>query len=84
MPLDQKDLDAISAIVAKQLQPVKEEIVSIKSDVQALKVDVKSIKDDIKVMKEDLNLLARLNQLDDIRKEPRLRKLYSTDDQMEA
>lgn len=63
MPLDQKDLEAISAIVAKQLQPIK---------------------DDIKVMKEDLNLLARLNQLDDIRKEPRLRKLYSTDDQMEA
>lgn len=63
MPLDQKDLDAISAIVAKQLQPIK---------------------DDIKEMKADLNLLSRLNQLDDIRKEPRLRKLYSTDDQQEA
>jgi hypothetical protein len=63
MPLDQKDLEAISAIVAKQLQPIK---------------------DDIKEMKADLNLLSRLNQLDDIRKEPRLRKLYSTDDQQEA
>jgi dsRNA-specific ribonuclease len=63
MSLDQEDLKAISEIVAKHLEPIKE---------------------DIKVMKEDLNLLARLNQLDDIRKEPRLRKLYETDDQREA
>ncbi len=41
------------------------------------------IQKDIAAIKEDVNLLARLNQLDDIRKEPRLRKLY-TDDQQEA
>lgn len=63
MSLDQKDLDAISNIVARQLEPIKE---------------------DIKTMKEDLKILSRLNQLDDIRKEPRLRALYTDDHEKEA
>ncbi len=42
------------------------------------------IQKDISSIKDDVNLLARLNQLDDIRKEPRLRKLYSGGDQHEA
>jgi len=42
------------------------------------------IQKDISAMKDDVNLLARISQLDDIRKEPRLRKLYSDPDQQEA
>ena len=63
MSLDSKDLQSISDIVARHLDPIKE---------------------DIKMMKQDLNLIARLNQLDDIRKEPRLRALYAEEDQREA
>jgi len=41
------------------------------------------IKKDISQIKSDLSLISKLNQIDDIRKEPRLRKLYN-DDQIEA
>ena len=41
------------------------------------------IKKDLAQIKSDLSMIAKLNQLDEIRKEPRLRKLYN-DDQIEA
>jgi prefoldin subunit 5 len=73
MTLTHEDLEAIKTII----QPLQ-------TNLRTLQTDISAIKEDIKAMKSDLNLLARLNQLDDIRKEPRLRKLYSTDDQQEA
>ena len=46
---------------------------------------VQPIKDDLKKIKEDVDLLAGLNQLDEIRKDLRLRKLYvDRDEKSEA
>lgn len=39
------------------------------------------LKDDIKVIKEDLRVLARLNQLDKIRRDATLRILYADEKQ---
>jgi hypothetical protein len=74
MTLTREDLEAIKTVIIEPLQ----------ADLRILQTDINAIREDIREMKSDLNLLARLNQLDDIRKEPRLRKLYSTDDQQEA
>jgi len=48
-----------------------------------LDTKLESIKKDISQVKPYLSLISKLNQIDDIRKEPRLIKLYS-DDQIEA
>jgi len=48
-----------------------------------LDAKLEPIKKDILHIKSDLSLISKLNQIDDIRKEPRLRKLYN-DDQIEA
>lgn len=48
-----------------------------------LDTKLEPIKKDISQIKSDLSLISKLNQIDDIRKEPRLRKLYN-DDQIEA
>jgi hypothetical protein len=77
MPLDQKDLTAITGAIATQLEPIKKDIARIKKDVEQIKAD-------IVFMKEDLSLLAKLNQLDLIRKDARLRNLYEIHSQKEA
>lgn len=46
---------------------------------KALENHLRPIKQDISQMKRDISLLANLNQLDEIRKEPRLRALYNHD-----
>jgi|688.fasta_scaffold03035_28 hypothetical protein len=51
---------------------------------KVLEKQLQSIKTDISQMKADINLLANLNQLDEIRKEPRLRKMYDSKNQIEA
>jgi hypothetical protein len=49
-----------------------------------MREELEAIKLDIKAMKSDLSLLAKINQLDDIRKDSRLRVLYKEDHQEEA
>lgn len=58
-------------------------------DLQAIKEIVndslKDIRNDLKSMKADIKLLATLNQLDEIKKDSRLRVLYSQEEnQQEA
>ena len=50
----------------------------LKTDVVGLKKDMTEVKKDVSEMKGDLRLLANLNQLDEIKKDKRLRGLYST------
>lgn len=53
------------------------------TEIEALLVKhLSPIKDDIASIKADVKLLASLNQLDEIRKDARLRKLY--DEQKEG
>lgn len=42
---------------------------------------LKPIQEDISTMKADLRVIARLNQLDEIRKDARLKVLYADDQQ---
>ena len=85
MPLAKEDLLAIEQIVArnidksldKALHPLKKDVSELKRDVSELKKDVSELKKDVAEMKVDLRLLATINQLDEIKKDKRLRGLYS-------
>jgi len=63
MALTPQDLEAISELITKALDPIK--------------ADLQKIKDDV-------GFLARLNQLDAIRGDSRLKILYGKHDQEEA
>ena len=68
------------ALDAMDLQKIEQIVTKV------VESQLQSIKSDISQMKADLNLLANLSQLDQIRKEPRLRKMYGVDhtDELEA
>lgn len=77
MPLVKEDLTAIDQIVSRNLQPVKKDLAEVKKDLIELKKDVTEMKKEVTEMKVDLRLLATLNQLDEIKKDKRLRGLYT-------
>jgi hypothetical protein len=55
---------------------MKSDISALKSDISALKKDMIDVKKDVAEMKKDVAIPATLNQLEDIKKDPRLRVLY--------
>jgi len=83
-----KDLDEMKEAL-EALEPMRRDIDEIKADFVPIRKDIDEMKEalgalepirkDINEMKGDLALLARLNQLDEIRKDARLRVLYSVD-----
>jgi hypothetical protein len=72
MALEQRDLDSIDRLLKSHLEPIRKNI-------DKIEMDIVSMRKDIDEMKGDLSLLARLNQLDEIRKDARLRVLYTSD-----
>ena len=78
MPLAKEDLVAIEQIVTWNLdKSLDKALHPLKKDVSELKKDVSELKKDVAEMKVDLRLLATINQLDEIKKDKRLRGLYS-------
>ena len=67
MPLDKTDLAAIEAIVEKVVERV----------VKPIKDDISSLKTDVSEMKPDLGILATIAQLDDIKKDKWLARIFS-------
>ena len=49
----------------------------MKADIAEMKADIAELKADIAEMKKDLNLLATINQLEEIKKDKRLMKIFS-------
>ena len=83
MALTRDDLQAIEQIFTGKLEPVEEDLKGIKSEVNGIKLEMKTIREklepieaDLKEMKIDLKFLAALNQLEEIKKDPRLKRLY--------
>jgi hypothetical protein len=66
MGLTKVDLITIERIVKECLE----------KSLKQINVDVKEMKTDVKEMKDDLRLLATINQLEEIKKDGRLRSLY--------
>ncbi len=56
----------------------------LKAIEQIVEKNLKEIKTDLKVMKADVKLLAALNQLDEIKKDSRLRVLYNKEERQKA
>jgi hypothetical protein len=63
MALTKEDLHAIERIVERIVERIADQ------KLEPIRVDLKEIKSDVK-------FLAALNQLDEIKKDPRLRRLY--------
>lgn len=57
-------------------------LLDIQKQIAVLQEEFKEMKSDIKEMKSDVKLLATLNQLDQIKKEPRLRALYNNNEDL--
>ena len=83
MALTRDDLQAIELIITRKLEPVEADLKGIKSDVNGMKSELKFVREklepmeaDIKEMKIDLKFLAALNQLEEIKKGPRLKRFY--------
>jgi 3-dehydroquinate dehydratase len=66
MSLTKEDLKQMSDLLDLKLDPIKN--------------DVHQIKKDIHQMKKDIKILATINQLDQIKKDSRLRVLYDIED----
>lgn len=90
MALTLDDLQAIEQIITRKLEPIEADLTGIKTEVNEIKSEVKWIKLEVKIvaeklepieadlkeMKIDLKFLAALNQLEEIKKDPRLKRLY--------
>lgn len=85
MALDTKDLVAIEEIVSRQIETKVPAIIDeripaiVEAKLASIKTDIAELKRDVSEMKKDVAILATLNQLEDIKKDPRLRVLYKTD-----
>lgn len=66
MALSKEDLLAIKKVVQEVVKPIED--------------DVKEMKTTISKMQADLQLLATLNQLEEIKRDKRLRSLYMATD----
>lgn len=90
MALTKDDLKAIENILDQKLKPIKGDIDQIKTDANHLKTDVNHLKTDVnhlktdvaylktevKAIRKDVNDLVVINQLDEIRKDGRLSKVF--------
>lgn len=52
--LDAKDLEMLTEIVTKAVEPVREDVAGLKEDVAGLKKDVAELKEDVTELKEDV------------------------------
>ena len=75
--IDEMKADLVS--MRKDIGELKTGFVSMRKDIDELKTGFVLMRKDVDEMKGDLALLARLNQLDEIRKDARLRVLYASD-----
>lgn len=53
--LDAKDLEMLTEIVTKAVEPVREDVAELKKDVAGLKEDVTELKEDVAGLKEEMS-----------------------------